>query len=587
MKFHQLFLIFASVLLAAPANAVEQPSIVWSIVNRNRILSDEAEEQRYLVTLKNYLGRAAKAAACDPRRFKDSRPIRTTDLSTCRTKSQYPAPTNRQFRTRWNPVTYAYDSGYIARDRSAEVREVRLGLTAGSARERTTIGHSVCDWWIDANKVATRASCQGFLTPVTLGEHQIAVDIVRGDQQAQRIPQTGAQEISVNDYLIAVLGDSFGSGEGNPHTFIVGEGGNYLRNRPAMWLDPPCHRSLFSSSGLLSAYLADKFQHASFTLATFACSGAETSEGVLDPYYGRETAKQLQAEWWNTGGNMDTSTTAEQFKGFTRAMIGQPAHFNTAQTPAPRDISSQLQQLQALLCAPGKPCRAPDAIVIYIGVNDIGFTNVVTKLVTGCKPKACEEAVGQGIKSGLDVVESNLSKISAELKRRGLMPASPSNVLLVTYPNPLTYQVKKRILYCDWRKASIAGGENFLGVAGTFLAIGIRKASAEWAEHRLLSPLNDTLRRSAADLGWTVVETQQTALGHGFCAPGRWFQIYPESQEKQGLIPTDFVPNPDGSGRKSGGIPSGAMHPNIFGHLNVEAKISEKVQTLFNLNGAP
>ena len=124
-------------------------------------------------------------------------------------------------------------------------------------------------------------------------------------------------EVKVRDIFVVGLGDSFGSGEGNPdvpvrfspeRTIEYGKGGGSgsLSGYPARvgpwkqvgddafvkenarWLDQACHRSLYSYQTRAALELALEDPHRAVTFAGFACSGAEVTWGMFLRYKGNE-----------------------------------------------------------------------------------------------------------------------------------------------------------------------------------------------------------------------------------------------------------------------------------------------------------
>ena len=83
-------------------------------------------------------------------------------------------------------------------------------------------------------------------------------------------------EVTIDDRLIAIVGDSYLSGEGNPDLRADTDGA-------VRWLDDPCNRSYRSAGALAAAELERADPQTSVTLAHMACSGASIAEGLLAP----------------------------------------------------------------------------------------------------------------------------------------------------------------------------------------------------------------------------------------------------------------------------------------------------------------
>ncbi len=141
------------------------------------------------------------------------------------------------------------------------------------------------------------------------------VDIPLGDGTAQRV----ATEIAVRDVLIAGLGDSIAAGEGNPDRAVELDGGFCFRRffaaaaanisgraapaitttdpaktgsssptaardwarHGARWMNPACHRSLYSYQVRTTLALAIEQPHIAVTLIPLACTGATIDAGMF------------------------------------------------------------------------------------------------------------------------------------------------------------------------------------------------------------------------------------------------------------------------------------------------------------------
>src|SRR3954465_2330206 len=86
----------------------------------------------------------------------------------------------------------------------------------------------------------------------------------------------GRVRIDAPDYVVASIGDSVASGEGNPDV------------SPRGWLERRCHRSLRSGAALAARAVELGDRHSVVTLVPLACSGATVGEGLLAPYDGVE-----------------------------------------------------------------------------------------------------------------------------------------------------------------------------------------------------------------------------------------------------------------------------------------------------------
>ncbi len=222
--------------------------------------------------------------------------------------------------------------------------------------------------------------------------------------------------IWVRDRLIVGMGDSFSSGEGNPDTpveidrFSRRAGLNVsfvydpvrqavrvvpayslpvrLQNVPAGWLDRKCHRSAYSYHlrTALQIALADPV-HSAVTFLGFACSGAEITEGMLLPYAGVET---VETSYFTTGGRL-----RRNMPQIDRLMIELCAE-DLSRVRSTRTISLDqpvtdpsgrpIRSVNLLSCPENRFLRPIDLLIISIGGNDVGFTQLVANVLTRTKP---------------------------------------------------------------------------------------------------------------------------------------------------------------------------------------------------------
>src|SRR3974390_3410220 len=193
-------------------------------------------------------------------------------------------------------------------------RDYAVGLTiSGAVPEGID-----CLWTFNDGEASPRQSTAPCDREVKLrvraGRTTIAtVDIPLGDGTAQRV----TADIAVHDVLIAGIGDSIAAGEGNPDRAVKLEGGFCFRRfgggsqyyRPsragysddrscengpaspaagvnwakhgARWMNPACHRSLYSYQVRTALALAIEQPHLAVTLLPLACTGATIGAGLF------------------------------------------------------------------------------------------------------------------------------------------------------------------------------------------------------------------------------------------------------------------------------------------------------------------
>ena len=227
---------------------------------------------------------------------------------------------------------------------------------------------AVCEWRIGGKLVAQtscadRVSGPGIELPYPDGA-EISVNVVG---EAPIIT-----EAKVKDLLIAGLGDSFASGEGNPNQPVAFSETRRFRNfyplrrqndagGGAQWTDELCHRSLYGQLLRAALQIAVENPQASVTYLDYTCSGASISEGILGPqtYVERVASNERSAQ-----------LAAHEVAGGAK--------------------DSQLYRLMRELCrdtpdvkhgiptCPGNNFRRSlDFLLLSVGGNDIGFSNIV------------------------------------------------------------------------------------------------------------------------------------------------------------------------------------------------------------------
>ena len=104
---------------------------------------------------------------------------------------------------------------------------------------------------------------------------------------------TAQRDIRVADRLIVVMGDSFASGEGNPHTPIV-YGSDRIIAQPT-WDDRKCHRSMYAGGARAARILEQEDPHSSVTYLSRGLLGGDDRLGrhgsVRRPREGRRDAR--------------------------------------------------------------------------------------------------------------------------------------------------------------------------------------------------------------------------------------------------------------------------------------------------------
>ena len=233
--------------------------------------------------------------------------------------------------------------------------------------------------------------------------------LAKGDAQLKVVLPSGEvinSDIRVRDRLILGLGDSFASGEGNPdiptklnHNYIDNlpikypdqKNGRWMKKvtkwkeKNATWLDKQCHRSLLSQHVLVSLRLAFRNAHESVTLLPLACSGAEVLDGLLTPQHsppgGGEVVKESQV-----------NVAIRELCPDQNILINKSAYLKGSSGSLKM---KQMMNQDSYICK--GEIRKPDAILLSIGGNDIGFARVIAWAVAADRGRNAAGKVAVGL----------------------------------------------------------------------------------------------------------------------------------------------------------------------------------------------
>jgi len=206
------------------------------------------------------------------------------------------------------------------------------------------------------------------------------------------------RKIKVRDVLIAGMGDSFASGEGNPDVPVrfsperaqgygivkgkfdlsgyptrVGSwsqiGDKKFNAQNARWNDTACHRSLYSHQLRAALQLSLEDPHRAVTFVGLSCSGAQVTFGLFLRYKGNEWVK-------NPPDLSQISALAvAQCGGQRAAAVDMPEAYHM------RGVIKELKGGLVLRKCDRKKARKIDLLFVSVGGNDIGFARLVANAV--------------------------------------------------------------------------------------------------------------------------------------------------------------------------------------------------------------
>lgn len=281
---------------------------------------------------------------------------------------------------------------------------------------------------------------------------------------------------TVRNVVVAAMGDSYSSGEGNPRNIdSYLENGSWLSAFTPYWDDSACERSARSAPAQAALRLEKSSPHFSVTFLDVTCSGATVDAGILGPQIGARQAR------------------------------------------------SQVAQLSALAAG-----HRIDAITLSIGGNDIGFGAILSACATqvDCPTGQVGTSPLRGYSSVQAGAQGNIAKLPAQYARvqaalASLAPGTP--VLPTMYPDitrdadgaPCNYLTMTPADFA-WARATLLVPDpqstyNYVTTSGASIPMAVG------------GTLNSKIAATESGLGWHPVAgtwgaSGNSTIGHGVCA---------------------------------------------------------------------
>lgn len=310
---------------------------------------------------------------------------------------------------------------------------------------------------------------------------------------------------NLNDAVVAVpkgVGGAVVEGaEEVASWFGFGDGGesDEIRSRRAGWQEPNAYRSYRSGQSLAARQIETDtpFGADRITFLSFARSGSEIDDGLLGP---RTVDPDL----------LLTEFDNLSLDGWTK---------NRGQIQEAKDTVQN---------------RRIDALIITIGVNDLGFTTLLKKSLLWTSGERRTQRI-KGVERRLDQefpleLENLKNAINSQL--------GPRKVFITEYPVGIFKELETQ------KPCGILGS---FSIENVFAGFDVDKSDAK-AMGELGRLLNKKIRAKADEFGWVFVDgIQQGFDGHGYCSSRPYFVSAEESCRNQG----DF---------------EGTLHPNKLGH---------------------
>lgn len=389
---------------------------------------------------------------------------------------------------------------------------------------------ATCAWSFDDGDGPPRQSTLDCFEPINFraryGKPTIAsVDVTTGPDAPVHL----TTPIAVRDILIAGLGDSIASGEGNPdrpialsdegfcfRSYLGGPTGEFYRpgragykgdrscengaaqgnalavwqRSSALWFNNACHRSLYSYQTRTALALAVQYPHIAVTYLPLACTGATIADGL----FGSQRARECLV-----------TKTAMNCQG---------------------SINAQLSELRDALAAAKKrqPDRRLDIVLLSIGANDINFSGLVADVIVDNDTERALFKRGGALGSVEDsraALASDLPQAFGKLREalKPLVGPDLSHVVYVSYANPTLAN-----------GAPCPGGPAGFDIHPSFNADPRRLSNvSNFVQSEFLPQLKNltqcqggVLCRNPASDRMTLVDQHQDGFAtHGFCARSR------------------------------------------------------------------
>ncbi len=343
------------------------------------------------------------------------------------------------------------------------------------------------------------------------------------------------EAVRVRDVMIVGMGDSFGSGEGNPdmpvrfsrertadygnpdpkrspHGQLVGypaREGNWRQigdrdfvSNNARWLDQACHRSLYSYQLRTALQLSIEDPHRAVTYVGVACSGAEVVHGLFLRYKGNEWVP-------NPPAYSQISAVAMTQCGAREAPMQD--------LPEAYHMNGKIEALQGGLvlrkCA-SENARKIDLVLLSVGGNDVGFARLVANavLADNTNLRRLGGWIGQvhgerEANAQIELLDERYKALNRAFHNILHLPWNENDrVLLTAYPAMALLEDGRAV--CPDSSAGMEVVPEFK------LSSGKARESQRAADR-----LQRVMRAAAREHGWTFVERHRDQfLGRGICA---------------------------------------------------------------------
>lgn len=539
--------------MCLPAQAQDAPlgKIVWQVQDRFRFFSDEAfftphlrasEAFNALEAPRDEFGRKKIGGEwVGPIQFAERKLAASAIKNGHDGWAAQAYTTSKQAFTCWDSGRRRVRGGCLKTDEAEGSRlfpgKVTISASLDSTAAQVFAGKQ-CEWFIHTGtdkdwRTVTQADCAGpaQLTAPVNEQFSMLARVLDPASANGMLTQVTAVYQQIEGRLVVGFGDSYGSGEGNPDypanyskSVTLADTARPKPSTLPRWLDPACHRSVYSHQQRIAMQLAAENRQSVVSYVGYACSGA--------------TIANVIASVDTQDDHMEPVTD--------KSLRDNRVKKGIATTVAQADWS-QLDQAVRDLCAdegsanskkPIKGCSAwhgkPDLVLLSVGGNDIGFANVVKWAVAGTavgqvrflsggeKPGTMlKRAAGKEDLAGCSGDEAGLqcrladryASLAVAIENR-LQLTDRNKVVTGPYPGPMGDEAGR---VCSAKTVNEgADSEHFISTSDERL----RKLHDKLFARKQLT---NAVKQAVSKTGWTWVDALAWSGAfdrHGVCARG-------------------------------------------------------------------
>ena len=351
----------------------------------------------------------------------------------------------------------------------------------------------------------------------------LEIELYEGDWSVEfaRVDGTGDSSdgrdvtITVDDYLIVQIGDSYSAGEGAPEQDVDGRlwgWGDDGTGRNQGHQDS--HRSSKTWGSLFAADVENLTDSSSVTYLNLAVTGHELDNlaGQVDQLQGLVGQRPIDVLLVSAGGND---------AGFTNSMAAYIL----------REPVALGFELGASLDAIKQAIATGDWLIGDVTGFSAGMFAILRELDRLAPTSVSEWPVA---KLGLNQLENGTEGVGGYSGEGGLadqldrLGVDPANVYILQYPDPFVPDPSKPDEVCPDDILSLQG----IPIPGR--EFGVSTAEQARARSDFLMPLNAAIASAANDHGWQVIPGEGAFYGHAFCSDPRRINAVLDSLSTQG-----------------------------------------------------